>query len=80
MISVKILNFYNTYMNNIITSYYVIGSGSYVTNETLNYMELGILYGNLKRKVPESWYEESERDIENNMPYERLSLIHPDLC
>ena len=68
MISVKMLNFYNAYMNKIITYYYVI--------DVLNLMELGY-YRNL---VEEEEEEESESDIENNIRPKQLSLKHPDDC
>ena len=61
--AVKILNFYNSYMNNIITLYYVIGSERILSknnekiNEALNRMELG--FG-----ITVVWHGNRDRDIE----------------
>ena len=68
MISVKMLNFYNVYMNKIITYYYVIEN-----NDVLNLMELGFYYYGRKT-------QEYEGDIENNIRPIYLSLRHPDDC
>lgn len=75
MTSAKILNFYNVYMNKIITVYYVINS-----HDALNLMELG--YGQQKRAArPSSLIEKDyEGDIENNIRPKQLSIKHPDDC
>jgi hypothetical protein len=62
------LNFYNVYMNKIITYYYVIEN-----NDVLNLMELGFYYYGRKT-------QELEGDIENNIRPSHLSLRHPDDC
>ena len=84
MTSVKILNFYNLYMNKIITSYYTIagmGKGKDdddddEDNDEMDMMELG--YGSGSWSFDDDYL--LERDIENNLPFIRLSLIHPDQC
>jgi hypothetical protein len=72
MISVKMLNFYNVYMNKIITFYYVIEN-----NDVLNLMELGY-YAYGRKLIMEA--ESDDPDIENNIRPKQLSIIHPDDC
>ena len=83
MIAVKILNFYNTYMNNIITLYYVIGSttseihkNNDESDDALDLMELG--FG-----IMDSWYhDDNESDIEKGRvqaPYFIVDLPHKRL-
>ena len=94
MTSIKMLNFYNFYMNKIITFYYVIGAENgrnvhatfnyatfnYATfNHAIDMMELGLSDHSWKmRRVAVVTPVEIEVDIERPLP--KLSLIHPDDC
>lgn len=89
MATVKILNFYNRYINKVITLYYILESidglvKNNLFNEALNLMELGFGEKHSSCLEPTSpgetrrhWIDDETRDIENNKP---LSLIHPEDC
>ena len=70
-------------MNKVITLYYIIGNAHLMIriDESLNLMELGLCqpnFGQLNTEEQQAFY--MDQDIENNLPLEPLSIIHPDKC
>lgn len=63
------MKFLDSYINKIITFYYIIENDASDFNEALNLMELGFSNEHY------AFYLNS--DIENNIPTKKLSLNHP---